>query len=107
MMMRYHNVKAVSSPPESRFPVLRTQGVIGAGIFTSIERFCKKGEQRLATEKTASVSAPRPLHLPLLLKRRKYSFYTAVFPSYYLTDVSVRQNPPKGFLLTLTTDVMS
>ena len=33
MMMRYHNVKAVSSPPESRFPVLRTQGVIGAGIF--------------------------------------------------------------------------
>ena len=34
MMMRYHNAKAVSSPPESRFPVLRTQGVIGAGIFT-------------------------------------------------------------------------
>ena len=33
MMMRHLNVKAVSSPPESWFPVLQIQSVIGAGIF--------------------------------------------------------------------------
>ena len=33
MMLRYHNAKAISSPPESRFLVLQTKGIIRAGIF--------------------------------------------------------------------------
>lgn len=36
MMKRCNAVSAVSFSPESWFPVLRTQGVNGAGIFTSV-----------------------------------------------------------------------